>query len=64
MKKFIEAYRLFKNLKSIDIHFKSIKEYRFCWINTSNGNGLWAGIVFSDDELERINKNIWEIYVY
>ena len=54
MKKFIEAYRHFINIKSIG-------DYRFCWIPMSNGNGLWSCIEFFDDELEKIDKCKCEI---
>ena len=57
MKKLIEAYRHFKNIKSIG-------DYRFCWIPMSNGNGLWSCIEFFDDELEKIDKCKCEICVY
>lgn len=57
MEKFIEAYRHFKNIKSIGY-------YRFCWIPMSNGNGLWSCIEFFDDELEKIDKCKCEICVY
>lgn len=57
MKKFIEAYRHFKNIKSIG-------NYRICWMHTSDGNGFWCCIEFFDDEIEKIDKSKCEICVY
>jgi len=57
MEKFLEAYKMFRDIKSGWLG----TSYRFCWIPFPNGSGMYTSIEFYDEELPKLDPNKIEI---